>query len=319
MTVGAGGQLLERSIVDRMVAAPERVVFEAAPTLRAPIAQDEEARRPQVFEGPPLDSCAACPSLSVVERALLGQLQARERQRLTVEVRKSREAFILEHAQRLAERTGMAMGRASRLIAKQCNGVLLPSVILPFDDDDLAGCTVGDVLADPARFEDATLADPREGVAYGACKARIMRDANGTPWIHSFAHGQKIYELKLDAEAATVAVESVPKEQVAVTFVRVVLAGALDDAEVEELRNLAAKRAQIGIRILNRMLKDERARQTVRRAQEENERRAAARTDPRPQIQVPMRDGRGYRQLRRSTMCSVAQRSLSHQCATSTG
>jgi len=36
-------------------------------------------------------------------------------------------------------------------------------VVLPFDDDDLAGCTVADVLADPERFEGATLADPIEG------------------------------------------------------------------------------------------------------------------------------------------------------------
>ena len=33
MMVGAGGQLLERSIVDRMVFAPERLVFEGAPVL----------------------------------------------------------------------------------------------------------------------------------------------------------------------------------------------------------------------------------------------------------------------------------------------
>ena len=43
--VGAGGQLLERSIVDRMVGAPERLVFEGAPVLDPPLAQDQESRR----------------------------------------------------------------------------------------------------------------------------------------------------------------------------------------------------------------------------------------------------------------------------------
>ena len=33
--VGAGGQLLDRSIVDRMVGAPERLVFEGGPILRS--------------------------------------------------------------------------------------------------------------------------------------------------------------------------------------------------------------------------------------------------------------------------------------------
>ena len=69
-------------------------------------------------------------------------------------------------------------------------------MVLPFDDADLAGETVADVLADPTRFEDATLADPLEGVAYGAGKAKIMVRADGMPWIHSFAHGRSVYELK---------------------------------------------------------------------------------------------------------------------------
>ena len=41
--VGAGGQLLDRSLVDRMVYAPERLVFEGAPVLVSPLAQDQES------------------------------------------------------------------------------------------------------------------------------------------------------------------------------------------------------------------------------------------------------------------------------------
>ena len=42
---------------------------------------------------------------------------------------------------------------------------------------------------------DTTLADPLEGVEYGRGKAKIMRRADGTVWIHSFAHGRTDYEL----------------------------------------------------------------------------------------------------------------------------
>jgi hypothetical protein len=163
-------------------------------------------------------------------------------------------------------------------------------VLLPFDDPELAGATVGDVLADPARYEGCTLADPVEGIAYGVCKARVMRRADGTPWIHSFAHGRTVYELKLDAEAASAAVEKAPKEEAAAAFVLAVLAGALNDAEVETLRNRAAKRAGIGVRALNSMLKDAQTSQRQLLAQEAEERRAAVRTDPRPQLPVPKRD-----------------------------
>ena len=58
----------------------------------------------------------------------------------------------------------MSVKAAAHAVARQCEGVLHPGVVLPFDDSDLAGTTVADVLADPARFEGATLADPLEGV-----------------------------------------------------------------------------------------------------------------------------------------------------------
>jgi hypothetical protein len=287
MIVGAGGQLLERSIVDRMVGAPERLVFEAPPITAAPIAQDQDARKPQVIEGTTLDTIAACGPLSIVEQAALNKLRARERQRLAGEARKARDTFIAEHTQRLIARTGMTAQRASRIIAKQCDGVLLPDVVLTFDDDDLADVTVADVLADPARYEGATLADPLEGVAYGVCKARIMLRPDGTPWIHSFAHGRTIYELKLDVAAATTALEKAMKEEVTRTFVRVVLAGDLDDDEIEALRNYAAQRSGIGKRAIDRTLKVARIKLGRQRAQKERERRMADRTDPRPQIEAP--------------------------------
>ena len=62
---------------------------------------------------------------------------------------------------------------------------MLASVELPFDDPDLAGMTVADVLDDPARFVGETLADPIEGVEDGRCKAKVMWDGVGLPFIHS--------------------------------------------------------------------------------------------------------------------------------------
>ena len=150
---------------------------------------------------------AACPPLSIVERARLDELKARERERLAPEMAKAREAFVEAQAKKLVARTGMSEKAAKQVIVRQCEGVLRPDVVLPFDDPELAGCTVGDVLADPERFEGETLADPLEGVAYGRCVAKIMRRADGTPWIHSFAHGRTIYELKLDAATVRKAME----------------------------------------------------------------------------------------------------------------
>jgi hypothetical protein len=197
-----------RSIVDRMVGGAERLVFEGGPILKALVRQDRDSRHPVAVAGEALNTVAACPPLSIVEKAKLDALQAKEAHRLAGEAAKARDAFIDRQAKHLIERTGMPASVARIVIERQCEGVLLPDIVLPFDDDELADCTVGDVLADPGRFAGATLADPLEGVDYGRCKAKIMRRSDGTPWIHSFAPGRTIYALKFDAGAVREAMEA---------------------------------------------------------------------------------------------------------------
>jgi hypothetical protein len=244
MMVGAGGQLLERSIVDRMVGAPERLVFEGGPILKPPVGQDREVRRPVPVDGEALDTVAACPLLSIVESSKLRALKARQAQWLAPESAKARAAFVAAQTKRLAERTGMSEAAAAQEIARQCEGVLLPDVELPFDDDEFAGCTVGDVLADPERFEGATLADPLEGVDYGTCKARIMRRADGAPWIHSFAHGCTTFQLKHNAATVRAAMQAASARDAVKTFVTLSLSADLNDEDIEALRNEAAERSR---------------------------------------------------------------------------
>jgi len=220
MMVGASGQLLERSIVDRVVGSPERLAFEGPPVLLPPLAQDKASRHPSAFEGEALDTIVDCPPLTIIEIARLKELRAKERHRLVGESAKAREAFVDREGHRLADRTGMDLRRARKTIERQCEGVLLPDVELPFDDPELEGKTGADVLADPASFEGETLADPLEGVEYGRCKARIMRRADGSVWIHSFAHGRTTYELRLDYAAVRAVLERTPKDDLPDAFAR---------------------------------------------------------------------------------------------------
>jgi hypothetical protein len=290
LMVGAGGQLLERSIVDRMVGAPERLVFEGAPILDPPLIQDLESRRPVAMDGEALDTVAACPPLSIVESAKLRELKAKQAHRLAPEAAKARAAFIDTRAKRLAEHSGMSEQAAAQGIARQCDGVLLPDLALPWDDEDFAGCTVGDVLADPVRFEGATLADPLEGVEYGMCKARVMRRSDGTPWIHSFAHGRTVYRLKHSAKTVRTAMEQVTDDVVVEWFVKLATGADLNDQEIEALRNETSKRSGIGKRTITTLLKAAQQQRADERKQQECERRLAERNDPRPQINVPNND-----------------------------
>src|SRR5262249_45672470 len=65
--ISAGGHPLERSIVDRVVGGPERLVFEGPPEIVPPLAQDTERRRPIAAEGDLLDTRAVCPTLTLAE------------------------------------------------------------------------------------------------------------------------------------------------------------------------------------------------------------------------------------------------------------
>jgi hypothetical protein len=287
MMIGAGGQLLERSIVDRMVGPPERLVFEGAPSLEPPLAQDLKARRPIVTEGDALDTHTACPPLTVREKARLQELRSKDAHRLAGDSAKARAAFIDKQSAQLAKRTGVSRQVAKDIIAKQCKGELLPLVALPFDAPELEGKTVADVLADPERFEGETLADPLEGIEYGRGKAKIMRRADGTPWVHSFAHGRAIYQLKLDAAAVRAAMDAAAKEEVIPTLIRLALQASMDAAELEDLIAHAKERTGRGIRAIRGTLKQARAENAAEKANQERNRRLAERQDARPELPAP--------------------------------
>jgi hypothetical protein len=191
LMIGAAGQSLERSLVDRMVYAPERLVFEGPPILDAPLAQDQASRVPDVTAGRPLDTGAVCPDLTIVEQAQLSTMLRAAAHQSAPQAAAGRANFIARQAATIAMRTGLPEAQARRIAEQQCHGVLLPDIVLPFDDKALHGATVADVLAHPLDFEGATLADPLEGPDYGICKAKVMRRADGgivdpqlRPWPH---------------------------------------------------------------------------------------------------------------------------------------
>jgi hypothetical protein len=273
-----------------MVYAAERLVFEGAPVLVEPLVQDLEARRAVVHEGGALDTRDVCQPLRIVEAAELKTLKAKSAHGLAPARAAARETFIASHTEALASRAKITPQQARRIIERQCEGILLPDLVLPWDDESLAGCTVADVLADPARFVGATLADPLEGATYGRTKARIMRRADGTPWINSFAHGRTVYELRFDARAAASAVAEAGSDSVTEIFVKVAVRGDLDADEVEELRNRVSETTGIGKRALTAKLRGAQQAEREQGQREANDRRTAERRDTRPQVQAPAPD-----------------------------
>jgi hypothetical protein len=319
--IGAGGRLLDRSIVDRVVGSPERLVFEGPPVLEPPLAQNLVSRYPIARQGELLDTVIACPPLTIVENARLRGLKALENERLGPAAAKAREDFIVVHSSKISARAGVSISEARRMLERQCAGVLTPGMVLPFDDPQLAGVTVAYVLADPNRFEGETLADPLEGPQYGNCKAKIMRGRDGNLWIHSFAHGDGAFELRLDADHAVKALNAAPAEEVGNSFIRLALTADLTPVEIERLRDIAHSRGGIGKRPLDAMLKAAKETAAAKNAASCRERQLAQRQDRRPFIEAPVPDAEWLPQmttinevLGKSEQTEPPTRGANHHC-----
>ena len=289
-TIGAGGQLLERSIIDRTVHAAERLVFEAPPILEQPLWQDLARRAPKVEQGEAVDTRIICIDLSVVELARLRDVRSVERSRMAEQADLARQIFITAQTARTVERTGCTAAIARKAVGRQTSGMLLPIIVLPFDAEGMAGATVGDVLSNPDRFVGSTLADPLEGIEYGRSKAKVMRRQDGSIWVHSFAHGRTIYELRHDAASVETALKAASPAEIADVFIKLALVADLAPEDEYRLRELVREKAGIKARPFDAKIKAVRKEQAQQRAETENERRAAARTDKRVQIPVPFSD-----------------------------
>jgi hypothetical protein len=283
--IGGAGQLLDRSLIDRMVGYGERLCFEGAPRVVPPVAQDKAKRVPQAFEGEAIDTRLIAPRLTEYEHHRVNEAKAASAEALG----KSAAAVRTEHDRALAEKisakSGMPFITALRLVGARHHGVLFPELELQFDH--LGTVTVGAVLADPARFIEETLADPMEGVGYGRCKAIVLKSDDGTLLIHSFAHGRGIYWVRHDLNSAKAGFAQAPAVGMVDHAMAILAQAELEADELADFVATVSKAANVGIRaLMSRVKKD--------RAQREADRRKASMTskaDGRIVLSRPEPDG----------------------------
>ena len=253
MVVGRAGQLLVRSIVDRMVGAAERLVFEGPPVVEPPLRQDAVARKPLTVAGDVVDSLSACPPLSIIEQQRFEQLMAQARVALAPECAVKRAAWIASRAVEMVARGGVTMAEAAAVLEKQADGLLLSSVVLEFDDPELAGATVGDVLDDPVKYAGETLADPIEGRRGWSLQGEVMIGGDGVPFVHSFSHGRTVYKLRYDAAAVRVRIGRATN---ALTeLIRLSGQAELDAVEISTLVHEVSTLTGTGVRDIRALLK----------------------------------------------------------------
>ena len=218
------------------------------------------------------------------ERAELGRLKSEVARALNLDREAAKKTFIKEQIDRLIAHGATREG-AQRTVEHRCNHVLHPGVVLHMDDQ--SEVSVADILADPDRFDGATLADPIESVPYGYnCAIIQMRER--VPSIFSFAHGGTRYALRHDLAAMEAAIRAADKADVASLFCRLAIANEPGTAEEKMLAKLAGERSKVGMRAIEEQLKKARAEQQAKDAQARRDRNAAESRKVR--LPVPMAD-----------------------------
>ena len=192
--VGTSGNLLERSIIDTSVYNPERLVFEADPSLGAGLSQ---APRPAtVHNGVPL----ATPSpLSAKEEVEYQRLVKEFNKRLAPAAKKQRAIWSKGRIERMVA-SGATLAKAEKTIKQWLKGVLLPDAIIEFTNPALGFVTIRQILEDPTTFDGAICYDPIEGRSYGHATGRFYAKSQT---IHSQAHGGMTFHLKGEKVKAT--------------------------------------------------------------------------------------------------------------------
>jgi hypothetical protein len=235
--VAGRGALLIRSIVDVTVGSPERLVFEGPPCVVAPLAQDQEARAPVAHDGEMIDTRSACPPLTDAEMQRHQALVDAAKRAAKPEVETSRE----KAAEKLAADRDIPIASARTMVTASTNGMLLSYDELHFDDEEIGVVSVANILADPARYNGETLADPIEGRCYGRGKARLYFNGGGHVIVNSFAHGGCVYKVLHCPEYIANRVEEAGEKAPNVLAAMMPFAYQLDPVERERLRDLAAK------------------------------------------------------------------------------
>jgi hypothetical protein len=254
--IGGAGQLLDRSLVDRMVGFGERLCFEGPPLLVPPLAQDQAKRVPEAVEGEAIRSDRAVRRLTEYERHQVKEAKAASAKALGKSAAEVRNKHDKELAEKISAKSGTPLATALRLVQARHRGVLFPDVQLEFDH--LGTVTVAAVHSDPDRYVGETLADPMEGVDYGRCKAIVMKGDDGNLLIHSFAHGRSIYFLRYDLKSAKAAFAQGPDAGTVDHAIAILAQAELEEDELDEFTKLVSETAGVGIRPLRARIKKQR-------------------------------------------------------------
>jgi len=194
IAVSSAGSFLVRAIIDNAVFDGERLDFAGRPVVGPGLAYTPPEAA--YHAGGWLDT-RSLPDLDEAEEEQLAALILQAKQAREADRRAQRATWEESHVRAMVERgvpEPEARAQTRHIPADGKPGDLYRD--WPLEFATLGFATVGDALANPARYDGAALADPFEGVEYGRTTAKFFANVGGKPYINSHAHGGCKYFLK---------------------------------------------------------------------------------------------------------------------------
>jgi hypothetical protein len=190
----SGGQIV-RTIFDKIVNSPERIDFVAGADCFDGLTQKLPA--PEYQPGGVLDTellLDLTPEEQVKFEEKVKNLKQKTIQKSTI----VKDNYIKKETKKLISK-GIPADRSKKIIESRQAKILMPGDWVSFDNCGIVD--VGEILVNPEKFDDETLADPLEP-DYGGGRNKAKFYANfengGNPIIHSFAHGGQSFRLQND-------------------------------------------------------------------------------------------------------------------------
>jgi len=195
----ASGSSLIRTITDAAVYSPERLDFVGKPILNDSTLEYVEPKI-VINNGDYLDT-TLLKDLTDIELDAYENLVSTAKQQAKNKAKEIKQIWLENKEKQLIE-SGLSTPEVQETIkqlgtADRKNTTLPLNFILHFQE--FGAISVAEVLNTPEKFNNHSLADPYEGISYGETTARLWIN-DGTPVIHSFAHGGATFFLPDQAE-----------------------------------------------------------------------------------------------------------------------
>jgi len=189
--VTAAGTALPRCIFDTAVFSPERLDFAAGAVC------GNGLREQQIISTFSSGEIVDFDSALIKLDSNRYNLQVEEAKRAVITtITAARAAYIEAQSEELAGIKKISKAKAARIVSFRLKNKLLPEDILY--NDNMEPIMVSDVILNPEVYNGMVIRDPLEP-KYGKSKAKIFVDIDKII-VNSFAHGGRIFELKLNRE-----------------------------------------------------------------------------------------------------------------------